>query len=256
MHKIYFFSLMVFLGAGISSCENQYDFPLKKMGGMYWQHFTWKYEGHRFDLTIKLPVATYTHYHIRSKTLPYDTYTKEDSAYRYMRDIAYALRSLAKPYRFNNREMAEYILSFVQALPYVSDPPEDEYSRAPAESLMERREDCEDFSICFCSICSALGYYTALIEIPEQEHMAAGIDVEGTGDSYKGASGRGYLFCECTSAWPMGQSSFPNDSVMVFEIPPMKTANSKYPKNHSKENSNDRSLYSRDKKHFVTTKNI
>jgi hypothetical protein len=239
----------------LTSCTEHYDFPLQQTGNYYTSTFNWVYEGHPFELTMNIPKALYWYYRGLPKDQPYINFTEEYTGYRYQDQVAKSLVKLAEPYHFNRRQMAEYLLTFVQTIGYTYDPVSlqdrlqhkaenllqnfgctyhfrvHDYPRYLVEVLMEKRQDCEDASIAAISLWRAMGFYSALIDIPKETHMAAGISLGNTtGTYYIGESGRTYEFAECTNlGWKIGKSSKPNDSVFVYEVQPLdKLSNPSY----------------------------
>ena len=87
-------------------------------------------------------------------------------------------RDIASQEIYTDTERAEFIVAFVQSLPYTSDSvttPYDEYPRYPIETLVENGGDCEDTSILMASLLDGLGYDVVLLRLPDHSHMAIGI---------------------------------------------------------------------------------
>ena len=92
---------------------------------------------------------------------------------------------------------ANVLLAFVQNIEYVYDSDihgTEEYWQFPLETLFLGSGDCEDTSILFCAIASAMGYDSAMLLF--DGHMAAGIAVDGfratrsySSVIYRGANG-------------------------------------------------------------------
>ena len=71
-----------------------------------------------------------------------------------------------------------FVLAFTQYIEYKSDTDTkgvDEYWKFPLETLYEQNGDCEDTSILFCAIASAMGYKSAMLLF--YGHMAAGVEL-------------------------------------------------------------------------------
>ena len=107
----------------------------------------------------------------------------------------------------NDYQRMNYVLAFTQYITYVSDTESegaDEYWKFPLETLFEQNGDCEDTSILFCAIASAMGYKSAMLLF--YGHMAAGVAL--TDDSISNNTnasdpfpedGVDYYYCETTA---------------------------------------------------------
>jgi hypothetical protein len=76
-------------------------------------------------------------------------------------------------------EKINFVASFVQALEYKKDDPENEsyeYPRYPLETLKEQRGDCEDKAILTAAMLESLEYNVSLIRLPQ--HMAIGVHLD------------------------------------------------------------------------------
>ena len=102
----------------------------------------------------------------------------------------------------DDTERAEFILVFVQTIPYKTDPETrgvDEFFKYPAETLWDGGGDCEDSSFLYASIMSALGYRTSVAMFPT--HAMAGIvldPLESSYDTFTSGDGTVYVFAETT----------------------------------------------------------
>ena len=118
----------------------------------------------------------------------------------YIAELAAYLRSVATAEGMNDIQIANFVLAFTQYIEYQLDEVYMgyvEYWKFPLETLFDQGGDCEDTSILFCAIASAMGYQTALFLLPG--HMAAGIVLSGfSGDGF-GNSTITYYFCETTA---------------------------------------------------------
>lgn len=79
----------------------------------------------------------------------------------------------------SDQYVANVILGFVQSIPYAYDSDvhgTEEYWQFPLETLFLNSGDCEDTSILFCAISSAMGYDSSLFLF--SGHMAAGINLD------------------------------------------------------------------------------
>jgi len=107
---------------------------------------------------------------------------------------------------WNRQERVDFVLSFVQSLPYTLDDVTtgfDEFRRYAIETLIEGGGDCEDTTILVAAILRGLGEETALIFTPG--HIALGVSGDYTGSSvtHKGIK---YFYCETTgTGWTVGK---------------------------------------------------
>lgn len=117
--------------------------------------------------------------------------------------------------------LAAFILSFVQALPYKSDALtsiSDETWRSPLQTLVDPGVDCEDSSILYTSLMSAVQQDSALVIVPG--HMLTAISGRYTGKGFKYQNKR-YYFAETTSSgWSIGSlpPQIQTDFIHVFSI--------------------------------------
>ena len=118
----------------------------------------------------------------------------------YIQKLAADLKDTATKEGMTDIQIANFVLAFTQYIEYQLDEAYMgyvEYWKFPLETLFDRGGDCEDTSILFCAIASAMGYQTALLLLPG--HMAAGIVLSGfSGDGF-GNSTIMYYFCETTA---------------------------------------------------------
>jgi len=123
------------------------------------------------------------------------------------------------------RAKVEFIVDFVQYLPYVPDDvstPYDDYTKYGAETLCELGGDCEDTAIMLASVLQSapFDYDTILIQPPE--HMAVGVygadDLPGY---YWEVEGRQYYYIETTGVgWGIGDlpDAYKDASAYVIQV--------------------------------------
>lgn len=124
-----------------------------------------------------------------------------------------------------DREKVEFLIDFVQNLPYVPDDVSagvDEYPKYMLETVTEAGGDCEDSSILLASLLrsSSFGYGTVLLSPPE--HMAVGVkggdNVEGSYYEYEGDR---YFYVETTGeGWSVGEmpEEYQNQKATIHSI--------------------------------------
>ncbi len=115
---------------------------------------------------------------------------------------------------------ADFVLKFVQSIPYEEDSYKYRYSdywKFPAETLWDNSGDCEDKAFLFITLIRIMGYDAiplfVEIETPfsHEYHVAAGIVMDDTfGYAYE-VDGKEYIYCECTTkygSYPIGIKPF------------------------------------------------
>jgi len=123
--------------------------------------------------------------------------------------LAGILDSTAEENGFESKpKKVEFVIDFVQNLPYVTDDVRsgyDEYPKFPTETLVDSDGDCEDTAILVASILQADPFNYDMILISPPEHMAAGIYSEEINGHYYELDGRDYYYIETTgSGWGIG----------------------------------------------------
>jgi hypothetical protein len=139
-------------------------------------------------------------------------------------EFAGLLSSIAADHGISDeRTQVEFIIDFVQRLPYVSDIVStgfDDYTKFSIETLTELGGDCEDTSIMLAGLLQSppFGYDMVLIQPPE--HMGVGIYGSDLYGSYWEEGGRDYYYIETTGeGWGIGD--FPeslDDSAYVYQV--------------------------------------
>ena len=126
---------------------------------------------------------------------------------------------------WNRQDRVDFVLSFVQSLPYTFDDVTtgyDEFRRYAIETLIEGGGDCEDTTILVGAILRGLGEDTALIFTPG--HIALGVSGNFTGSSVT-HNGTEYYYCETTgTGWTVGQlpASVGNTVEAIIPLVPSK----------------------------------
>lgn len=124
--------------------------------------------------------------------------------------------------RWSKQSRIDFVLSFVQSLPYTFDDVTtgyDEFRRYAIETLVEGGGDCEDTTILVAAILRGLGEKTALIFTPG--HIALGVSGNFTGSSVT-YNGTRYYYCETTGAgWTVGELPEEVSGMAVTHIVPL-----------------------------------
>jgi len=135
-------------------------------------------------------------------------------------DLAEHLATLSKGVAPGTPELAQFLLAFVQALPYVKDPSADgDWPRFPSECLLNGGGDCEDSSLLFSCLLAHFGYDFALLSMPS--HMAVGLAGPFSGSHYV-YNGTRYYYAETAThatAIPLGVAVTPLGNAKVLPFP-------------------------------------
>ena len=190
----------------------------------YFQHtvdFTYK----RGEYTVKYSISKYSYHEYQEKERPSNpdywgkmvTYNEPE-----IKELAKCFIDYGNKNGLTKNQVAELVVAFVQALPYVPDSVSsgrDEYPKYPVETLAERGGDCEDTSILTAAILRAMNYDVVLFELPG--HMAVGIWGDNIPGTYVEYNGKKYYYLETTGEnWEVGQipKEYQNSKVRVIPI--------------------------------------
>ncbi len=141
-------------------------------------------------------------------------------------ELAQILASDAEKNGFTEKRMqVEFVIDFVQNLPYVPDDVStgyDDYTKFISETVVEAGGDCEDTAIMLAAVLQADPFNYDMVLIQPPEHMAAGIygddDLAG---SYYTYEGRRYYYIETTgSGWGIGDSPerYQGESAYIHQV--------------------------------------
>lgn len=207
------------------SCVKDPQFSKKQKGDHYYRDFSWEYKGHSFNTELSYPISTYNYYNSLPKSKCFESCAIENPSYPYLDYTAGVLKQKAAKYHFDDREMAEYVLAFVQSIPGALDPTGYGYNRDGILTIIDGQGDCVDHTALYDGIMSHLGYITSMLVFYSDRHMIAGVEIPRCAyTGYKGASGIKYVCAEAT--WPgvvLGVSSYPKSTPEVIEINPVYT---------------------------------
>ncbi len=172
--------------------------------------YSWSYMRTDWTLTETVANATYFDYRDLPKTYDYPSYVTKNDAI--IVNIASELKSDAMTRGYNT---AQFILSFVQNVPYGTDENTTglvNYPRYPVETLVDGIGDCKDHSTLYVSLMESqpVNVGMVLLQLMPNNggvgHMAAGIWASGFTGTYFQYDGRDYYYCETTSpGWMIGQ---------------------------------------------------
>lgn len=177
--------------------------------------YRWTYGGLTWNWTLSVPASEYYAY----KSITVDERSRQGSIMAgnetwwdfkmfvtwndvYIREISSDLDRASKEKGFGYYESAEFVLSFVQSIPYVKH----EMPYFPVETLVEGGA-CGDKSILYAAIMICLQYDIVFIYLTNTiNHLAVGVfGRDLVGRTYYKYDGKQYYYCETTSpGWRLG----------------------------------------------------
>ena len=224
-------STITTLQSEISELESQ---MLEIVGIQVTQHYNWEYStGYwstskwQWDLPILL--STYAEYYFRPRPTTWiewvDMAKDPDDDY-YITSMVQKINEASLLERFTESEKVDFVIAFVQSLPYTVDEVTtewNEYPRYPIETLFDRGGDCEDTSILVAALLDRMGYDVCLLILENENHCAVGINIEGAYGSYYENNGKNYFYLETTGeGWKIGDipPSFTDTSAFIYPLNP------------------------------------
>jgi len=197
------------------------------------QHYNWEYGSGwsssewYWDLPISL--STYFEYYFRPRPSQWsdwvDMVNDPDDDF-YITSMVQKINEAAIREGFTESEKVNFVIAFVQSLPYTEDEVTtdwNEYPRYPMETLFDRGGDCEDTSILVATLLDRMGYDVCLLILDGENHCAAGIDIEGIYGSYYEHDGSNYFYLETTGeGWEIGDipPDFTDTRAYIYPINP------------------------------------
>ena len=173
------------------------------------QNYTWKYQRQTRSAEFPIQLSTYFEFWDRRRPIEPSAWVdmaKDPSDDLYIDYVIQGLNEFALERRLTEAQKLNYIITFVQSLPYTVDSvtsPYDEYPRYPVETLFDRGGDCEDTSILVAALLDAMDYDVALLAL--EGHMAVGIVRPNGLGTYYEYDGKRYYYIETTAGgWQIG----------------------------------------------------
>lgn len=169
------------------------------------RRYVWNFQRQPYTVLMEIDVEQYNSYSSKDR---YDIPKLVEEGTRALSDL---IREFNRVIRNNNpswskQDKVNYVLSFVQSLPYTLDDVTtgyDEFRRYAIETLIEGGGDCEDTTILVGAILRGLGEQVALIQT--QGHIALGVSGDFTGNAFA-YRGTKYYYCETTgTGWTVGK---------------------------------------------------
>jgi hypothetical protein len=191
------------------------------------QHYEWNYGWSDWTWDITIPLELYWDFYDENRPEEWDNWVdmcKDSRDDYYINELVDAFETAASKQGYSKYETVEYVIAFIQSLPYTVDDettPWNEYPRYPIETLFDRGGDCEDTSILTAAILHAMGYDVALLILDNDNHCAVGIaGGEGVYGTYYIVDGTKYYFIETTGdGWGIGDfPSFDSGKAYVYPL--------------------------------------
>ncbi len=167
------------------------------------RRYVWNFQGNHYTILMTIDLEKYNSYSGKER---YDIPRLVEEGRTTISNLTREFQNVFKQNRdWSKQERVDFVLSFVQSLPYTFDDVTtgyDEFRRYAIETLIEGGGDCEDTTILVGAILLGLGETVALIFTPG--HIALGIsgDYSGSSLTYDGIE---YYYCETTgTGWTVG----------------------------------------------------
>jgi len=218
---VFFVSLPIIRPLGVvtaqSPDQNQY----------YNRDFAWDYDGNHWTWNLSIPVALYDAYkavpdstRIQNGPAGYDfCVTTKDS---YLQGLVEKLNETVTQLGYGSLDQINFILAFVQSIPYKSDlntTGYEEYPRFPIETLVDQAGDCDCKSVLFATLTLMMGY--GAVFISPTDHLAVGVLGNGLSGTYWTYENRTYYYAETTgTGFKVGElpDEFKGQSAYVYPI--------------------------------------
>jgi hypothetical protein len=218
---VFFVSLPIIRPFGVvtaqSPDQNQY----------YNRDFAWDYEGNHWTWNLSIPAALYDAYkavpdstRIQNGPAGYDyMVTTKDS---YLQGLVEKLNETVTQLGYGSLDQVNFILAFVQNIPYKSDlntTGYEEYPRFPIETLVDQAGDCDCKAVLFATLTLMMG--DGAVFINPTDHLAVGVlgnDLSGTYWTYENKT---YYYAETTgTGFKVGDlpDEFKGQSAYVYPI--------------------------------------
>ena len=171
--------------------------------GAIGRRYVWNFRGRHYTILMTIDLERYNSYSGKER---YDIPKLVEEGRTTIGNLTREFQRTFKRNRsWTRQDRVDFVLSFVQSLPYTRDDVTtgyDEFRRYAIETLIEGGGDCEDTTILVAAILRGLGEKTALIFTPG--HIALGVsgDFKGASLTYNNIK---YYYCETTgTGWTVG----------------------------------------------------
>ncbi len=183
------------------------------------KRYVWNFKGKSYTALMTIDIEKYNSYDGKER---YDIPELVEEGRTSIGNLTREFQNVFKRHReWSKQERIDFVLSFVQSLPYTLDDVTtgyDEFRRYAIETLIDGGGDCEDTTILVAAILRGLGEKTALIFTPG--HIALGVsgNFTGTSATYNGTK---YYYCETTgTGWTVGVMPI-SSGITVTNIVPL-----------------------------------
>jgi len=175
--------------------------------GTLYRTYEWDFQGSTWTWRLSIPYKAYQFFNDLPRTDDYSIYVTNPYDDQYLASLVDVLEEAAREAGYDEWETINFVVSFVQSLPYTSDRVTtgyDEYPRYPIETLVDRGGDCEDTSILTAALLYQMGYDVILLAF--SNHVAVGIWCDYIPGGYYTVDGRDYYYLETTGrGWEIGE---------------------------------------------------
>ncbi len=189
------------------------------------KRYVWNFKGKSYTALMTIDIEKYNSYDGRER---YDIPQLVEEGRTTIGNLTREFQNIFTRHReWTNQDQVDFVLSFVQSLPYTFDDVTtgyDEFRRYAVETLIDGGGDCEDTTILVAAILRGLGESVALIFTPG--HIALGVSGNFTGTSVN-YNGTKYYYCETTgTGWTVGNlpPSFSTNVTNIVPLTPSKIA--------------------------------
>ena len=193
----------------------------------YTRDFSWDYGGHHWTWNLSIPVSLYAAYKavpdsVRVRIGPEDFGYFTTTQDTYIEALAGKLNQTATQAGYSSYDEVNFVLAFVQNIPYATDNEStgyQSYPRFPVETLVDDIGDCKSHSVLFGTLTLDLGIGAAYINPPD--HLAVGVLGNNLKGTYWTLNGENYYYCETTGVgYTIGQlpDQFNGQTAKIYAI--------------------------------------
>jgi len=189
--------------------------------------YNWVFERENYTWEYVFPKSLYDYYKNKDRAYSqdYTIYATDPEDDNLTENLVDQLNDYGERQGLDKYEKVNFIISFVQGLPYTSDnvtTGHDEYPRYPVETLVDHGGDCEDTSILTAVLLNELNYGVVLLEF--SNHMAVGVSCEpDLGTHYVDENNNTFCYLETSGEnWEVGMipEEYKNEAVDIKYIVP------------------------------------
>ena len=175
--------------------------------------FSWKYKNKNYTLEKIFSESMYNTYKNSQKYLSYpannppanfreayyNIFLSLKSGDSVIAEILSDLKKVSDQAGYNSAEYLEFVLAFVQYIPYDNSKTENSPQNFPYETLYKNSGICSDKTLLAVMLLRNLGYGAAIFDYPDIKHSAVAVSC-----SDQSSYNSGYCFVETTNYFPIG----------------------------------------------------